>query len=162
MILDNGEPIGTVTPNGGKVERPEAGFQITFPPQAVIDEVTLNYTEVEWTYDPSAPERKGLRRFILEAVAADGSVYDQFEQSYEMQHRYSDEELAAAGLLEETLQCQWLDETTNEWKPVTSSVDTANNILTCQADHFTEFAVIGDTLQPTTPANQIFLPLVTR
>lgn len=160
MILDNGEAIGSVTPDGGKVERPEAGFQITFPPQAVIEEVALNYTEVEWTYDPSAPNRKGLRRFILEAVAADGTVHDQFEQPYEMQQRYSDEELAAAGLSEETLQCEWLDETINEWKSVTSSVDTANNILTCQADHFTEFAVTGDAA-PVEMNHTLYLPVVT-
>ena len=81
-----------------------------------------------------------------------------------MQQRYSDDEVNAAGLLEETLQCQWLDETTGQWQPVTSQVDVANNILTCQADHFTEFAITG-AAQPTRPEGQnhrLFLPVAVK
>ncbi|MBX3014932.1 MAG: hypothetical protein KF832_25650 [Caldilineaceae bacterium] len=161
VLLDVGRATGGVTPEQGGTLQDEAGrVTVAFPAGAVDQPTTLILSDVIVGRVPGGAPH--VRRFTLEAVGENGDTVAQFGTAYAMQLPYTDEELQEAGLDEKTLRCQWLDETTHEWQPVASSVDSEQNILTCQADHFTEFAVTGDALMAELPANQLFLPLVTK
>lgn len=164
VLLDAGQATGKVTPDqGGNIQDDQGLVKVAFPAGAVDQPVTLLLSNIRVGNGPTArsSDSATLRRFTLEAVGENGEAVDNFAADYAMQLPYSDEEVQNAGLDEATLRCQWLDETTNEWQPVASSVDAANNLLTCTADHFTEFAVTGDA-QAGTMSHRLFLPTVTK
>ncbi|MEZ4681233.1 MAG: C25 family cysteine peptidase [Caldilineaceae bacterium] len=161
-LLESGRSSGNVTPEQGGSLQDELGrIKLQFPAGAVQEPTTILLTDVA---DDNAGDDKQLRRFVLEGVDEDGEVVDTFDTAYSMELHYTDEELAAAGLDESSLQCSWRDEATGEWQPVESTVDPVNNIVTCQVDHFTEFALRGETTAVEQPVmdNFIFLPVVVR
>jgi hypothetical protein len=160
-LLESSRSSGNITPEqGGSLQDQLGRIKVQFPSGAVQEPTTILLTDVETAADNS----NQLRRFVLEGIDANGEVVDTFDAAYSMELHYTDEELAAAGLDESSLQCTWLDETTGEWQPVPSTVDTANNIVTCQVDHFTEFALRGEAALVEQPVleNVIFLPVVTK
>ncbi|HXF62082.1 MAG TPA: hypothetical protein VNK95_10720, partial [Caldilineaceae bacterium] len=61
---------------------------------------------------------------------------------------------------EGSLGVYYLDEGEGQWKPLTCQVDTANNQVSCQADHFTEFALAGAQTASPSGDQSLFLPLV--
>ena len=68
-----------------------------------------------------------------------------------------EEKLWAAGISEHFLKPAYFSMTTNEWTfPEGYVVDTEEDRVTMQIDHFTDFALIG------APGFQAFLPLVVR
>ncbi len=162
-LLESSKTNGNVTPDQGGSLQDELGrIKVQFPAGAVNEETTIFLTDVDT--DSTNGNSNQLRRFVLEGVDADGEVVDTFDAAYSMELHYTDEELAAAGLDESSLQCSWLDNTTGEWQAVPSTVDTENNIVTCQVDHFTEFALRGEAALVEQPVmdNVVFLPVVVR
>ena len=160
-LLESSKVAGNINPDqGGSLQDQLGRIKVQFPAGAVDAETTILLTDVATEGDDNGH----LRRFVLEGVDANGEVVDTFNAAYSMELHYTDEELAAAGLDEASLRCTWLDESTGEWQPVPSTVDTVNNIVTCQVDHFTEFALHGDTtaVEQPTMNNFIFLPVVTK
>jgi hypothetical protein len=156
-LLETSQNQGEVNPEQGGTVKDETGrIQLQFPAGAVEETTTIFLADVS---DETLNDNQ-VRRFVLEGVDANGEVIRFFDTAYTMELRYTDEELAEAGLDESSLHCAWLDETENVWKQVESSVDTENNIVTCQVDHFTQFAMSGETAPA--DGNQIFLPLLTR
>jgi len=55
-------------------------------------------------------------------------------------------------LSEEDVYIAYYDTTAENWAPLTSQVDTQNNIVTAPVSHFTTFAIMGAAVSPT-PAN---------
>lgn len=163
-LLESSQRSGQITPeNGGSLQDELGRIKVQFPAGAVQEPTTILLTDV--ADGESERTSNQLRRFVLEGVDEDGEVVDTFDTNYDLVLHYTDEELKEAGLDEESLRCSWLDETTNEWQIVESKVDTEQNIVTCQVDHFTEFALSGEEEIGSTPieeSNRIFLPLVTR
>jgi len=53
---------------------------------------------------------------------------------------------------EEDIYIAYYDATAENWAPLTSQVDTENNIVTAQVSHFTTFAIMGGAVIPPTPA----------
>jgi len=49
---------------------------------------------------------------------------------------------------EEDIYIAYYDATTENWVPLTSQVDTQNNIVTAAASHFTTFAIMGEVIPP--------------
>lgn len=160
-LLESSKVAGNINPEqGGSLQDQLGRIKVQFPAGAVDAETTILLTDVEAEGDNNGQ----LRRFVLEGVDVNGEVVDTFDAAYSMELHYTDEELAAAGLDEASLQCTWLDETTGEWQPVPSTVDAVNNIVTCQVDHFTEFALSGVAAEVEQPPleNRVFLPVVTK
>jgi hypothetical protein len=161
-LLESSQARGQVTPDqGGAVEDETGRIKVQFPAGAVQEETTVLLADITGESDLESHQ---IRRFLLEGMNEAGEVVDTFDASYTLELHYSDEELQNAKLDASTLQCTWLDETENVWKPVDSTVDTKNKIVTCQVDHFTEFALSGEASQPTAPAleNPVFLPHLQR
>jgi hypothetical protein len=159
-LLETTQKTGNVTPEEGGAIEDEAGrIKVQFPAGAVEAPTTLFLADVT---DETLTEQQ-MRRFVLEGVNEDGEIVDAFDAPYTMELRYTDEELKNADLDESSLHCAWLDETENLWKPVESTVDTTNKVVTCQVDHLTQFALAGE-IQAEEPQkdNQIFLPFVNR
>lgn len=57
-----------------------------------------------------------------------------------------------SGVAESALQCGTWNEAAGEWETLPTSVDTVNNILTCQTTHFSTFGVVAATSGGTTSA----------
>jgi hypothetical protein len=157
---------GVVLPQGGGViEHPASQFKIAFGDGSVAVQTEVFYNQIDGPSQPLDQGVQGLRHFTLDAfdeAESDGNPapVTQFNQPYSLILGYSDEELATKGLDEASLRCETLD-ANGQWQPVTSQVDAANNTVTCTADHFTEFALVGGEA-PQAPQNQLFLPLVTK
>jgi len=166
-LLESSESRGNVTPEqGGSLQDALGRIKVQFPVGAVKEATTILLTDVDPTTEAGSEGHSSnqLRRFVLEGVDEDGEVVDTFDAAYSMALHYTDAELAAAGLDEASLRCTWLDEASGKWQAVESIVDTAQNIVTCQVDHFTEFALSGEAqfVEPPTMDNTIFVPLVSR
>lgn len=164
--LGTADATGDVDPQtGGSVEHQESKFKLTFGPGAVDVATNLFYNVLN---SPSRPLGEGLmalRSFSLDAfdeAESDGNPAQvtQFSQPFTLVLGYSDEELAAAGVDEASLRCQYLDESDGQWKPINSQVDVENNTITCSTDHFSEFAVVAEAAAATSQT-QLFLPFVT-
>lgn len=166
-LLESSESRGNVTPEqGGTLQDALGRIKVQFPVGAVKEATTILLTDVGTEDGESGDGDKSnqLRRFMLEGIDQDGEVVDTFDAAYSMELHYTDEELAAAGLDESSLRCTWLDETTGEWQPVESAVNIEQNIVTCQIDHFTEFALRGEAAEVEQPVldQVIFVPFVSR
>ena len=159
QVLEEETAAHTIGAQGGSLEHTSTGFRLVFPNGAVPGDTTIFYDP---TIDPPAPVgegKQGMKFFELDAFNGDGSVRTQFDQPWRLELLYDDEDMG--GVDEGTLQCQYYDPAEGMWKSVQSSVDIVNNKVTCQADHFTEFALVA---QPQTGMLNlsVFLPVVTR
>jgi hypothetical protein len=72
---------------------------------------------------------------------------------YTLTLAYAQEERGPA--VEDTLALYWWDGSIWSQQGLTSSVDVAGNLITAQADHFSVFAILGET-------HRLFLPLSLR
>ena len=80
-----------------------------------------------------------------------------FNQEVIITFPYDETLLRRRGLLESRLKPAYFSTTTNEWTfPESFVVDTAANRVTMQIDHFTRFALMGET------GVQLYLPVVVR
>ncbi|MBI4092902.1 MAG: carboxypeptidase regulatory-like domain-containing protein [Candidatus Kerfeldbacteria bacterium] len=82
--------------------------------------------------------------YQLEAVDANGTVITKFNDSITLTFKYSDEQLAAAGIEESGLVPSYWDSTAGTWKqPPNVTHDVDNNTITVRSDHFSTHAVVG-------------------
>jgi hypothetical protein len=84
-------------------------------------------------------------------------IEDHFNQDVIIGFTYDDAELYRLGIFEPKLKPAYYSTTTDHWTfPDSYAVDTDNNIVTMQIDHFTDFALTAG--QP----ELVYLPLVFR
>lgn len=67
---------------------------------------------------------------------------------------YADADVTSAGVDEDNLLCGSFNEASQSWETFPTVVDTANNKITCQIDHFSSFGVIGSLQVATTTTRQ--------
>lgn len=150
---------GVVEPQGGgEVSHAPSKFRILFGDGSVRSSTHIFYNALGHPRRLLNQSVREVRRFTLEAFAqtsAENRVepVTQFERPYTIVLEYTDAEVS--GLNEASLRCQYVD-ANGEWQPIASEVEAASNRVLCSADHFTEFALVGDALQ------QLFLPVVSR
>ncbi len=81
--------------------------------------------------------------YAFEAIDADGKPITTFNSNLTMTFKYTDEQLADAGIEEASLVPSYWDASSGTWKqPTNVTQDTANNTVTVTADHFTAYAVV--------------------
>ena len=143
----------SVSAEGGTVAFPSAGTSYTFGPGTFADATTLIHRALDPSQAPSPGVLVGIGR------AYDVSAWDTTSgepvtpaQPYTVTIAYTDAE--RGGVIEETLALFSWDST--GWvKEPTSRVDAAANTVTATPDHFSTWAVLGET-------KKVFLPLVLR
>jgi hypothetical protein len=152
--------VAAITVAGGGTLTTE-DVTITFPANAVPEPVTLTLTDL---FAPPAPAPQGkhvLRAFGLDAHGAAGNAVTQFTRNYTLRVSYTDAELAARGLDEDTLRLAYWDNT--RWVEMPGTVNKTGNTVVVQANHFTVFALLGSASKPPAPTQQrTFVPFVMR
>jgi len=84
-------------------------------------------------------------------------ITDHFNQEVIIRFPYDEDELRRLGISEARLRPAYYSTTEERWTlPNSFTVDTANNTVTMQIDHFTDFALTGEV------GYDIFLPVVMR
>ena len=149
---------GVVTPSGGSIANVTNSVQLIFPPNAVTNNTSVIYSGLVTPSTPLGGGIAGLLHFTLTATQMNDTIpVTQFNQSYTMTITYTDAQIA--GLDETSLTVMYWNGSTwiNMLPCAGCSVDTVNNRITIIADHFTEFAVVGNRL---VQENVVFLPLV--
>jgi hypothetical protein len=133
---------------GGELSDAESRFAIHLPAGATQQELDLFYaTQISPTL-PLANNLAALRSFALAAEDETGQAVNQLAKAYTMELGYTAAEITQARVDKQSLHCVYLDEAEKAWKPVASTVDAANHQVTCQADHFTEFALVAGKTPP--------------
>jgi len=154
-----GVATGSVSPpTGGTIALADGTFTIIFPPNAVTTTVTVTYAQALSPTQPLPTGRIGLDYFTLEAYDGGGNLVTNFNQPYTLTLTYTDAELAAAGITEATLIVSfWNGSAWVDMLPCAGcGIDAANNRLTIVANHFSDFALVGQT------TTWLFLPLIVR
>jgi hypothetical protein len=96
--------------------------------------------------------------YTFEAFDADGNpIEDHFNQDVLIVFPYDRAQLIAQGVNERWLKPAYFSTTTDSWTiPDSYVVDTVNNVVAMQIDHFTDFALTSSS------GYEVFLPLVMR
>jgi len=79
------------------------------------------------------------------SATVDDVTVETFDDVVTITITYTDDQIS--GFDESTLAINYWDATAGEWVSLSTIIDTANNTLTATTDHFTYFAVIGETVE---------------
>lgn len=150
------DATGTITPDSGGTVTGGDGVSVQFPPGAVTETLTVTYTSEVMPSQSLPNGTMVLRSFSLEAFTSAGQPVPQFNRAVTITIDYTDADLTARGILENTLNVTfWNGSVWVNLLPCDGcGVDTFNNRLTIVLDHFTEFAVSGS------GEHRLFLPLL--
>ncbi len=135
------------------------GTQIFIPANAmpVSGTVTLHITPIA-----TLPHQHHARlyKYGYAFIATDETgtpITSNFNQNVVIRFTYNENELADLGLSESHLKPAYFSTTTQSWTvPDSYVVDTTNNYVTMQIDHFTDYSLVGDS------TTQTFLPVIVR
>lgn len=143
--------VATFSSSAAQVLKFENGTTVSIPAGA------LSSTEenVTVTATPTVNLRKNKDTkpfgagYDFVATDADGQTIAQFNQNVTITFTYDEDMLGEFGIdSEASLSAQFYSEDTSTWQTPTSvSVDTENNQITIQTNHFTTFAVVGSSAQ---------------
>lgn len=135
----------TITPaTGGRLTAQQ--FSITFPAGAVASPTTARFTDLFAATKPMPKGSKAVRAFELTAQAAGGQPVRTFTANYTMRVNYTDAQLKSLQVSEAALRLVYFNGTA--WVEMPGIVDSVNNVVEVQANHFTEFALIGSAGAP--------------
>jgi peptide/nickel transport system substrate-binding protein len=144
---------GEVDPEGGMLDVPLADTTFTFPAGTFSETVGVRYT----VQQPSATgELVGAGPFFdLSAVYSDTGQPAEVEpgHSYTVEIHYGN----TRSTVEDTMGLYWRDEGSGAWSQegISSTVNALADMVIAQVDHFSLFALLGET-------NRVYLPLVLR
>jgi len=147
------QTIGTISPeSGGMVISEHGDTTVQIPPGAVTNTVIITYT-FAYGVPPGSNLTDIGHVFDLRAVYSDTGQPAQIAPGYNytVTVQYTDAEKGPA--IENTLALYYWDG--SQWVKETSSVDTIANTVTAWPNHFSRWAVLGET-------RQVYLPLVLR
>ncbi len=139
----------------------EDGTKITIPAGALStkEKVSLIITPIASGLAHSINAQPFGFGYAMFAFDKHGQIVDTFNQNVLITFGYTDERLDYFGVSESDLVPAYFSTTSNCWAyPKSYSIDTANNLITLEIDHFTTFALVSTEVQPKT--SQIYLPLV--
>jgi oligopeptide transport system substrate-binding protein len=145
-----------IEPDGGEFTSPDGNVTVEIPAGAVTDTVVFTYTPA--TGMPPGGNLNSIGRvFDLNAVNSDTEQPAEIVpgHTYTLTVRYTDPEIGPT--VEDMLALYWWNDGASEWtrQGITSSVNTVEDIVVAQVDHFSRFAVLGET-------HRVYLPLVQR
>lgn len=143
--------IGT---GGGYLTSEDEDTTIQLPSGAITGTVVITHTPATG-HPPGGSLNSVGNVFDLTAVYSDSGQAAQLvpESTYTVTTRYS--EIQLGPVIEDTLGLYWWDENASEWSQqgITSTVEVTDALVTSQVDHFSRFAVLGET-------RRIYLPVI--
>ena len=142
----------TIPPEGGGLDSPEDTTAYTFDPGTFSVSVEVTHISLSPKDTPDFEPFQGAGHFFeVSAVNGQGQPV-QPDQPYTLTIQYTAGELWHA--LEDTLALYYWDEGLSEWvAEPTAQVDAAKNTINAHPDHFSIWAVLGDT-------RLIYLPVI--
>jgi len=144
-------PLGTVTPGGGSLTSSTDQTTYTFAAGTFTDTVIIAHAPLLFGTVLPASNLIGIGHgFEVTAVYSDTGQPAQPTQPYTVTVQYTEAEKGLA--VEDTLALYYWDG--SQWvKEPSSEVDTVNNTVTATPNHFSSWAVLGET-------RRIFLPII--
>lgn len=89
----------------------------------------------------SSPSLRALNKYL--DIEANNSLKASIN-SIKIRIYYTDEEISAANLNEETLKIHYFNETSNQWQVLNSIVNTSGNYVDVTIDHLSTFGIFGE------------------
>lgn len=145
-VLQPGQ-AGAFASNDGKVA-------LSFPTGAVSVTVDLLHAPMPTPSQLLPAGSNGFYHFTLDAFTSAGDQVTQFDKPYTMRVDYNAADLAALNIPVARLSIVYWDG--SAWVAAPSSIDSANQQIVAELDHFTEFALIS------TGEKRIYLPISLR
>lgn len=145
-----------IDPGGGDLTSDDGNTTVQIPAGAITETVVITHTPATGT--PPGGNLAGIGHvFDITAVYSDTGQSAQIASGHTctITVQYTDTEKGPA--IEGTLGLHWWDEGASQWSQqgITSSVNVTDNLVTAQVDHFSLFAVLGETFR-------VYLPVVLR
>jgi hypothetical protein len=133
---------------------------VTVPAQAVSASTNVTVTPTATTAAAATTAvaavpatQSVVGSYVYDFVATSGTTtVSTFSQNTTITLSYTDAQIS--GLQEGTLAIYYYDTATQKWVALTSTVDTANNKVTAQTNHFTLFAIMGTKTTTTTATTE--------
>lgn len=142
--------------NGGTLSSDDGDTTVEIPEGALTDTVIITHTPAS-AIPPGGSINSIGNAFDLTAVYSDTGEAAQIVPGYTctVTTHYRDTDLGLT--TEDTLGLYWWDAAAGAWtqQGISSTVNTNENVVTAQVDHFSVFAVLGET-------NRVYLPLLLR
>ena len=132
-----------VSGGGGSVSLSDNKASVSLPAGAVSGSGTVSVTP---TIDYIAPgsDKKVIGGQVYDfSVTVGEETVTSFNESVSLTFEYTDDEVA--GVDESNLAIYYWDEDLGQWVKLGGTVDLTNNTITVQTDHFTKFAIFGQT-----------------
>ncbi|MEM7126497.1 MAG: SdrD B-like domain-containing protein [Chloroflexota bacterium] len=148
-----------ITVEWGKFVSRDNRVELDLPDLDVHKAVVIDYSEISSPTKPLPLGRLRLQSFTLDAQDHAGQPVTQFGKEYTLVVHYTDEDLVATGIEDEsTLQLAFLNEDTGIWEPIPTEVDVENNVATGRLNHFTEFTLFANAASSDTTLTKAFIP----
>jgi thermitase len=129
---------------GGTLHSADGDLTLDFPPGAVPSETTVVHMLQASPSNPPSDLLFANMSCMLEATNANGDPIEQFDKPYTLTLNYQDLDWQEAGIEDEN-QIDLYYWNGSQWEGVAgSTLDTENNQLVVQLDHFSEFGLMGD------------------
>jgi len=130
-----------------KKQESDVLLELTSKSNILTDSVSI--VEYSTNLKNSTPDSNELGKYI--DITAD-SVTKQNLTSINIKIYYTDEEVANAGLDEDTLKIHYFNETNNQWQILNSTVNVSGNYVEVTIEHLSTFGIFGD--KEVTPAQE--------
>ncbi|MGD8969735.1 MAG: S8 family serine peptidase [Anaerolineae bacterium] len=129
---------------GGTLHSADGDLMLDFPAGATTSVTTITHMLKASPSNPPSDLVFANMSCILEATDAAGNPVEHFDLPYTLTLDYRDSDWQQAGIEDEN-SLNLYHWNGSDWEPcATSSLDTENNQLGAQLDHFSEFGFLGD------------------
>lgn len=137
----------TIAPDGGSFQSYDNSVNITLPPDAVTETVTLHYSSFDASTISEFEGKAAVRAFGVYAVEnSSGERINQTIEPFTVELTYTGKQIEASAVDEDTLEIVYWNG--DAWQLLPScagcSIDTSKNQVTIVTDQLNYFAVIGD------------------
>ncbi|HOX60659.1 MAG TPA: peptidoglycan-binding protein [Candidatus Magasanikbacteria bacterium] len=105
------------------------------------DNVSVSVSTADLVYDSVNATPLANSVVSVEATNSSGSSITSLNNKVTLSVSYNEADLPI-GFSESNLQFGYWDSNSGQWEPVAATVDTVNNLITAQVDHFTDFGPI--------------------
>lgn len=153
LFVARAQPQSTIIPASGG-SQDNGKVKITVPSGAAAQGFKLTFKN--GPFEKIADNLKSIGpSFFLEAFGLDGQKITQFNEPIDLSYYYSGDDIS--NIDESGLKLYAFNESTLTWEQLLTGLDEANDIISGQTSHFSQFAVMGEVKDLTPPTTQIAL-----